>query len=253
MKTHLITILVISIIYLPNCSLNAAFENSHIRSAIFSIVQNSNKNDYVYLNSQNYMSFPFLDSYGFGVQKMIRKTPVALSVYMTGDKLYNEMMINVSAGHHLSRHFEATILLSGYKVSILNHGSVSTLSMGLSTTYLLRTDLELTVLMDNIGCLSQKPINDDIPKRGEISLISTFLPGQSVNYSMIQDYPYPLDHRFFWQSEITNNITIKGGITSNPQSYIGCSKLRYIKMSLIIGYLFNPILGNILNVGFEWG
>ena len=163
------------------------------------------------------------------------------------------MMVNVSVGYHLSRNFEATILLSGYKVSILNHGSVLTTSMGLSTTYLLRNDLKLTVLMDNIGFLSQKPINDDIPKRGKISLISTFLPGQSVIYSMIQDYPYPIDHRFFWQSEITNNITIKGGITSNPQSYIGSSKLRYKKMSLIVGYLFNPILGNILNVGFEWG
>lgn len=240
-------------IYLLNCSLNAAFENSHIGSAVFSITQNANDNDYVYLNSQNYMSFPFLNSYGFGIRKTIKNIPLGLSVYMTGDKLYNETMINVSAGHQLSSHFDAMLLLSVYKLSILNHGSVSTVSMGLSTTYILTSDLKLTILMDNIGFLTRKSVNNDIPKRGVISLISTNLPRQKVIYSMVQDYPFPIDHRFFWQSEITNNITIKGGITSNPQSFIGCSKIRYKKMSLALGYLFNPIIGSIVSVGLEWG
>ncbi len=253
MKTHLITILVMSHIYLSNCSLNAAFENSHIGSAVFSISQNSKDNEFVYLNSQNYMSFPFLNSYGFGIRKTIKNTPLGLSVYMTGDKLYNELMLNASAGQQLSSHFDAMLLISVYKLSILNHGSVSTFSMGLSTTYNLTQDLKLTILMDNISFLTKKSINKDIPKRGMISLINTFLPGQRVTYSMIQDYPYPIDHRFFWQTEITNNISIKGGITSNPQSYIGCSKIKYKKMALIVGYSFNPIIGNIVSIGLEWG
>jgi len=164
---------------------------------------------YLKLASLNY-SHPF--SYG------------TYEIYMvtTGDKLYQEIMLENKFEFPLHPHYKLAGLLNTYLISIENYSSHHSLSAGLRLKYSNSDHLSYFIEYKNGYFLTQSSLSKDIPELIHISVFHGNKRNRFV-YSLVKDLLYPLDYQIFWKNTLHPNLAINFGIiSSSKELMVGC-------------------------------
>lgn len=220
----------------------AAFENLVLQDYLHSSFHNNPAQSYVYCGSLNFPSFKYLNQYELGFSFPLGKTNLGGHLYTSGDQLYQESMVRVYANRTLVQRLSYGIKVSGYQIRVEGYGSASTWSVGFSSQLALHDDIQLIVDYDNLLFLGSANINEDIPRRGMVTLESHTLENQTFIYKMEKEIPHVVNHHVYWKSLLRPSLSILGGFTSNPQTFIGGGQFEKGKMQVSVGMIYHPVL-----------
>ena len=190
---------------------------------------------YLKLASLNY-SHPF--SYG------------TYEIYMvtTGDKLYQEIMLENKFEFSLHPHYKLAGLLNTYLISIENYSRHHSLSAGLRLKYSNSDHLSYFIEYKN-GCfLTQSSLSKDIPELIHISVYHEYNRNRFV-FSIVKDMLYPLDYQIYWKFTLHHNLAINFGIINSSRELMGGCAFIIGKISPQIFILHHPNLG--ITYGFK--
>jgi len=145
-------------------------------------------------------------------------------IYMvtTGDKLYQEIMLENKFEFSLHPHFKLAGLLNTYLISIENYSSHHSLSAGLRLRYSYSDQLSYFIEYKNGYFITQSNLRNDIPEIIHISVYHEYNRNRFA-FLLIKDMLYPLDYQIFWKNTLHPNLAINFGIiSSSKELMVGC-------------------------------
>ncbi len=203
------------------------------------------------LSVAHYPQFSYLNQFGASIPFSLKDIPFHGKFYSSGDKLYRETSINLSAKYELLPQFGWIIQAGYYQVRVQSYGSAGAWTLGVSSYFHLRDDTVFSVEYDNLLIDRSSPLSEDIPRRGVITLESHIPDRHTFRYQLERDPLFPVSHRLSWQFKIRPEITLLAGFSSYPASFLVGGKLKYNGYCLWTSVLIHPLFGSVVGINLE--
>jgi len=173
----------------------------------------------------------------------IRKFRFHLSGFTLGDKIYKETVFKLSSEKSINDRLSAGVLLSNYHLKIQNYGSTNCVTLGVLVKTNIATGLEANLQIPSLISISKSSLFQEIPQIFSLSFLKLISKKQSINYSIVKDVLYNIDHQIYWRIEIFKLGGIRVGYKSLTNETAWGINIRSNKLLLGFGFVVHPVLG----------